>query len=67
VLIWNNSRLAMPAALTTFGLHALVMLIIQTAYAEVVAPDSIRAMMVRMIVWLIILILIFVQKKKDQG
>ena len=64
ILIWRNSRFALPAAVTTFGLHAAVMLIIQTAYADVVASDSIRAMSVRLVVWLIILVLLIVQKRK---
>jgi hypothetical protein len=64
ILIWRTSRFALPAAVTTFALHAAVMLIIQTAYAEVVASDSIRAMSVRLVVWLIILVLLLVQKRK---
>ena len=65
-LIWTHSRFAMPAALGTFGLHALVMLILQTAYRDVVAPDSIRAMTVRLIVWSIILGLMFLQQRKNR-
>ena len=65
-LIWTHSRFAMPAALGTFGLHALVMLILQTAYRDVVAPDSIRAMTIRLIVWGIILGLMFLQQRKNQ-
>ena len=65
-LIWNHSRFAMPAALGTFGLHALVMLILQTAYRGVVAPDSVRAMTIRLIVWGIILGVVFLQQRKIQ-
>lgn len=65
-LIWTHSRFAMPAALGTFGVHALVMLILQTAYRDVVAPDSIRAMTVRLIVWSIILGLMFLQQRKNR-
>ncbi len=63
-LIWASSKYARAAALATFGLHASVMLIIQTIYKDVVASDSIRAMTVRLIVWSIILILMFVQSRK---
>jgi hypothetical protein len=66
ILIWNNRRFAMPAALGTFGLHALVMLILQTMYSDVVAPDSIRAMAVRLIAWAIILTLMFFQQRRNK-
>lgn len=59
--IFKNHRLALPAAVGTFGLHALVMLILQFAYRDVVAPDSIRAMIIRLVVWAIILGLMAVQ------
>jgi hypothetical protein len=67
VLIWTKSRLALPAAIATFGIHALVMLTLQVAYREVVAPDSIRAMTVRLIVWAIILALVLVQARKNEA
>ena len=66
VLIWKNSRFALPAAIGTFSIHALVMLIIQTAYRGIVAPDSLRAMTIRIIVWAIILGLMFVQSRKNK-
>ena len=65
-LIWKNSRFSMPAAIGTFSLHALVMVILQTAFSEVVAADSIRAMFVRLVVWGIILSLMFLQRRKDK-
>jgi hypothetical protein len=64
VLIWVNSKLAIPVAIATFGLHALVMLILQTSYREVVAIDSVVAMTVRMAVWIIILVLLYAQAHK---
>ncbi|MEW6285647.1 MAG: hypothetical protein AB1509_05430 [Chloroflexota bacterium] len=66
ILIWINSRLAKTVAIGTFSLHAFVMLILQTAYQNVVAPDSIRAMTVRLIVWAIILTLMFFQQRKNK-
>ena len=42
ILIWTNSRFALPAAIGTFSIHALVMLILLAAYRDVVAADSIR-------------------------
>ncbi|MBN1449582.1 MAG: hypothetical protein JW963_01080 [Anaerolineales bacterium] len=67
ILIWKNSRLAMPTVIGAFSIHALVMFILQTTYRGVVAPDSIQAMTVRMIVWAIILVLMFFQLRKKRG
>jgi hypothetical protein len=64
ILIWTNSRWALPAAIGTFSIHALVMLLLQTVYRDVVAPDSVRAMTIRLIVWAIILGLMFMQQRK---
>ena len=66
IVIWRNNRFAMPAAIGTFGLHAIVMLILQTAYREVVATDSIVAMTVRMSFWVLIIILLFLQQRKSK-
>ena len=66
VVIWKNNKLAMPAAIGTFGIHAIVMLILQAAYREVVAPDSIVAMTVRLVIWAVIIILLIVQQRKSK-
>lgn len=66
VVIWKNNKFAMPAAIGTFGLHAIVMLILQTAYREVVAPDSIVAMTVRLVIWAVIMTLLIVQQRKSK-
>ncbi len=66
VVIWKGSKFAMPAAITTFASHTTIMLILQTAYQDVVAPDSIKAMTVRMIAWVIILALMLVQARQDK-
>ena len=66
VFIFTNSRFALPSTIGTFSLHALVMLIILTAYRGVVAPDSIRAMTIRLIVWAIILVLMIIQSRKKR-
>lgn len=65
LLIWTRSRIALPAAAATFGIHALVMLILQTAYRGVVAPDSIVAMTLRLVVWAIILGLMLLQRRRN--
>ena len=66
IWIWKNSRYAMLAALTTFGLHTLVMLILQTAYRNVAAVESIQAMTIRLAAWILILSLMFIQLRKDR-
>ena len=66
ILIWTNSRFALPAAIGTFSIHAVVMLLLQTAFRDVVAPDSVRAMTIRLVVWGIILGLMFVQSRKNK-
>lgn len=67
LLIWKNSRYALPAALVTFAAHSAVMLILQTAYREVVAAESIQAMTIRMSAWAVILVLMFVQARKEKA
>ena len=65
VLIWTNNKFAGPAAIGTFSLHALVMLILQTAFHETVAPESIKAMTLRLVVWAVILGLMYVGARKN--
>ena len=65
ILIWKNSRYAMPAAIATFVAHGAVMIILLTAYNGVVAGESIKAMTIRLIVWAVILILMYLQQRKD--
>ncbi len=66
VLIWINSRLAMPAAIGTFGIHSIVMLILQTGYRDVVAIDSIVAMTIRLLAWAVILGLMFFSSRVNR-
>ena len=66
ILIWKGSKFAMPAAIGTFVSHSAVMLVLQMAYREVVAPDSIKAMTVRIVLWVIILTLMILQSRKDK-
>jgi hypothetical protein len=67
VLLWKNSRLALPVALATLSSHLIVMMLLQTAYREVVAPDSIQAMTIRIIVWVVIVTLLLTQAWKRRG
>ena len=65
-LIWVRHRLAIPVTLATFGVHTLVMLVLQVAYRDVVAFDSIVAMTIRMTVWIIILALLYTQTRRTR-
>lgn len=64
ILLWKNSRLAMPATIGTLSLHAFVMLLLQTVVRDAVASESIQAMTLRLIVWAIILGLMFVRSRQ---
>ena len=66
ILIWRGGKLGWFAAITTISLHTLVMITLQTVHRDVVAMDSIRAMTLRMIAWVIILVLMFAQSQKDK-
>ena len=64
-LIWRGSKWALPAALVTLAAHTLVMVILRTTYSDVVAPDSLRAMTIRIVAWLAIVALVFVQTRRS--
>jgi hypothetical protein len=66
ILIWTNNSLAIPAAIGTFSSHAIVMLLLQTVYSGVVAPDSIRAMTIRLAALLIILVMLLPQWRNNR-
>lgn len=65
ILIWTNNKLALPAALATFGAHTSVMLILLISYRGIVSAHSLEDMTVRIIVWMIILVLMLFQLKKN--
>lgn len=67
ILIWRNSRYAMPAAIATFSIHATVTLLLLSAFRGTPAAESILAMTFRLVVWLIILSLIFFQSRKQRS
>jgi hypothetical protein len=66
ILLWKNNRFAIPAAIGTFSIHTAVMVILQTAYRGIVAPDSLQAMTIRLIVWAAILALMYAQSRKNK-
>jgi hypothetical protein len=58
-LIWTSSKFARPVAIATLSVHAIVMLVLQTAFAGKVAPESQAAMWFRLATWAVILGLIY--------
>jgi hypothetical protein len=66
VLIWKRHSYALPAAVATLSLHAVVMLILLIGYRDVVATDSLMAMTIRISTWLIILGLLFFAVKRGE-
>ena len=65
ILIWKNSKYAMPAAIATFSMHAIVTLLLLTVFRDTVAANSIGAMIFRLVTWLIILVLMIVQSRRQ--
>ena len=63
ILIWKNSKYAMPAAIATFSIHAIVTLLLLTTFRGTVAANSIGAMIFRLVTWLIILALMIIQSR----
>lgn len=63
-LLWGQNPFAVKAAIAVFSTHAVVMLILQTAYGSVVAVDSIVATTVRLTVWGIILFILLLASRK---
>jgi hypothetical protein len=65
ILIWKNSKYAIPAAIVTFGIHAIVTFLLLTVFRGTVAATRIGAMRVRLVTWLIILALMFAQSRRQ--
>ena len=67
IIIWKGSKIVMPVAIAILASNVTVMLVLLTAYRDVVAPDSIKAMTVRIVSWIIILVLIIIQAHRDKS
>ena len=61
ITLWRNGKLALPTAIATLSSHSIVMIVLQTIYRDVVAPESTKAMTVRITAWTIILTLLLIQ------
>ena len=67
VVIWKNGKPTLPTVVATFGLHAVVMLVLRTVYHNVVVPESTMAMTVRLIIWMNILIFMIIPQRKQHS
>ena len=67
IIIWKGSKIVMPVAIAILASNVTVMLVLLTAYRDVVAPDSIMAMTVRIVAWIIITILVSIQARRDKN
>jgi hypothetical protein len=65
ILIWKNSKHAMFAAIATFSIHAIVTMFLLTIFRDMVAANSIGAMIFRLVTWIIILALMFAQSHRQ--
>jgi uncharacterized membrane protein YdcZ (DUF606 family) len=63
-LLWVNHRLAFPAALVALTAHLLTLMILLAAYRDVVALDSLVATSIRIVVWLVIVGLLLLQRRR---
>lgn len=61
-LLWVNHRYALIASLVTFGIHAIVLVLILTAFRNTVAFQSIGAMSFRVVAWIVILALVWFRR-----
>ena len=65
IFIWKNSKYAIPTAIATFSIHAIVTLLLLTVFRGTVAANSIGAMIFRLVTWIIILTLMIVQSHRQ--
>lgn len=57
-LLWVGHPYALIASLATFGIHAVMLLILLTAFHGKVARQSIGAIIFRVVLWILIIVLL---------
>ena len=67
VMIWINDRRAMATAITMTSIHTTVLFLLLTIFRDVVATESIRAMLFRLVIWMFILGLLFARDRKNRA
>lgn len=61
-LLWINHRAALAASIVTFGLHAVVILLLLTVFRNTAAFQSLGAMTFRVAAWVAILALLWFRR-----
>ncbi len=62
-LIWRSHRYALPAGLAVFGANLAVTLTLLITFRDIVARESIAAMLLRLAVWAVIIGLLYWQAR----
>ena len=62
---WDHKHDITTAGNATISAHAVVMVVLQTAFRDIVASESIKAMTMRLSAWSIILVLMLVQRARS--
>ncbi len=66
VSIWRNAPYHQIAAVLTLASHSVVMLVLLTAYRGIVASDSLQAMTLRITVWVVVVVLLLINKAREE-
>ena len=61
-LLWINHRYALTASIVIFSLHALVLVLLFTAFRNTAAFQSVGAMTFRLATWIVIFILLWFRR-----
>lgn len=65
-LIWRGSRYAAPVVLLTFAANGGALFVLLLAFRDVVARESLIAMTIRLTIWAMILLLMFLQLRRNR-
>ena len=64
ILIWQKHRLMKGASILIAASHTIILGLLITVFSEVAAIECIRAMLFRIVIWIIIVILTFKSTRK---
>ncbi len=59
ILLWINHCYTLAISIATFGIHAIVLVLLLTVFRDEVARQSLAAMIFRLAIWVAILALLF--------
>ena len=64
ILIWQKHRLMKGASILIAASHTFILLLLITVFSEVAAFECIKAMVFRIVIWIVIIILSFKKNKR---